>query len=337
MDEDRSSAMSRFITECGWSDSTLTSLMPDASFRQYHRLHQQGRRAMLIDAPPDRENLEAFVSISVHLHELGIRCPEIYQYDLSRGFALIEDLGKLTFTHLLNRGVDETFLYSQAIRLLAELHNHPGACHLHIDHYDFDHFINEARLFTDWYLPATTGKRPNNDVKEHYVKAWQEVYEQLPRMQDTLVLRDYHVDNLMQVENQCAVLDYQDALIGSIAYDLISLLEDARRDISDDLRQNMIQLYWSLHKGVDRDDFLHHCIVWGAGRHAKVAGIFSRLWIRDNKPVYLKHIPRVLRYLEQSMKKSELKPVQNWFSEQDIKLIPVDGRLERKSLLNICG
>ena len=246
---------------------------------------------------------------------------------------MIEDLGDLTFAKLLDQGASETVLYSQAVRLLAALHDHPDASRTALEPYDFQHFIDEALLFVDWYFPAVAGKGTSAAMRARYVEAWNKVYQALPALPNSLVLRDYHVDNLMQVDHECAVLDYQDALAGSIAYDLVSLLEDARRDISPELRHGMIELYCSLRREIDRDNFLHHCAVWGAGRHAKVAGIFTRLWVRDNKPAYLKHIPRVLGYFARSMEDNVLEPVRNWLSESGIELTPVDHRLDRKRLL----
>ncbi|MXZ81558.1 MAG: phosphotransferase [Gammaproteobacteria bacterium] len=337
MDDSRTAAMNRFIADCGWSGAAVTSLVPDASFRRYHRLDHDGRQAMLMDAPPGKEDLTAFVLMTSHLHKLGVRCPTIYRSDLSTGFALIEDLGDLTFTRLLEQGNDETFLYSRAIRLLAALHNHPDARRINLGHYDFDQFIQEALLFTDWYLPAITQRRTGRRLREDYIEAWRLIHQGLSPGEETLVLRDYHVDNLMQADDDCAVLDYQDALIGPPVYDVVSLLEDARRDVSRDLGREMTELYLSLREGVDPDAFLHHCTVWGAQRHAKVAGIFTRLWIRDGKPVYLKHIPRVLGYLERSMANDVLKPVRDWFHALRIELAPVETGLDRKRLLDRSG
>lgn len=329
--------MNRFMADCGWSGAAVTSLVPDASFRRYHRLDHDGRRAMIMDAPPGKEDLTAFISMTSHLHRLEVRCPTIYRSDLSTGFALIEDLGDLTFTRLLEQGNDETPFYSRAIRLLAALHNHPDARRINLGHYDFDQFIQEALLFTDWYLPAITERRTDRHLREEYIEAWRLVHQGLPPEEETLVLRDYHVDNLMQADDDCAVLDYQDALIGSPAYDVVSLLEDARRDVSRDLSRQMTGLYLSLREGTDADAFLHHCTVWGAQRHAKVAGIFTRLWVRDGKPVYLKHIPRVLDYLERSMANDVLKPVRDWFHALQIEPAPVGTGLDRKHLLDRCG
>ncbi|MYB33798.1 MAG: phosphotransferase [Gammaproteobacteria bacterium] len=336
MDDAKFLAVRQFLANAGYLGCKITSLVPDASFRQYHRLEHDGRKAMLLDAPPDRENLAAFISVSAHLRKLGIRCPKIYNHDLSQGIALIEDLGDQTFTRLLDEGADETALYTQAIHVLADLHNNPKACDITLPYYDWQHFIDEALLFVDWYLPVAAGERVPETVRDKFIEEWLEVYDRLPPLEDSLVLRDYHVDNLMQVGNDCAVLDYQDALIGSCAYDFISLLEDARRDISLELFNSMIELYWSLRdKEVDCKNFLQHCSVFGAARHMKIAGIFTRLWVRDNKPVYLKYMPRVIDYVSRSLHDPSLKRIQQWFLGLDVELRPINPVPSQGQLLKI--
>jgi len=336
MDDNKFLAVSQFLADSGYSGCKLTSLVPDASFRQYHRMEHEGFRAMLLEAPPDRENLEAFIFVSAHLQKLGIRCPEILNHDLCKGFALIEDLGDQTFTRLLDKGADETSMYSQAVHVLADLHNHPGACDIKLPYYDWEHFIREALLFVDWYLPLAAGGAVSELARETFIESWLDVYGELLPLEDSLVLRDYHVDNLMQVENECAVLDYQDALIGSCAYDFISLLQDARRDISDKLFQNMVELYWSLRdEEVDRFNFLQHCSIFGAARHMKIAGIFTRLWVRDNKPAYLRHMPRVINYIAGCFEYPVLKPLKKWFFNLNVELLPIDQGLSRQQILKM--
>ncbi len=336
MDDKKFLKVSQFLADSGYLGCKLTSLIPDASFRQYHRLEHDGRKVMLLDAPPDKENLQAFIVVSMHLQKLGIRCPKIFNHDLSKGFALIEDLGDKTFTRLLNEGADETALYSQAIHLLAKLHNNPKACNVKLDYYGWQQFILEALLFVDWYLPLIAGQSPSKIVRETYIEEWFEIYDSLSGLDDSLVLRDYHVDNLMQVDSDCAVLDYQDAVIGSCAYDFVSLLQDARRDVSKKLFNRMLGLYLSLRDvEVNRRHFLQHCSIYGAARHMKIAGIFARLWVRDNKPAYMEHMPRVIDHITRSFEDPGLKGIKNWFLSLDVELRPVSHELSREQILKI--
>jgi len=318
----RQTLRNRFLKDNGWAQASIHALPPDASFRQYFRLRRSGQSIMLMDAPPEHENAAAFVGITRHLQRLGIRVPTIHRADYEHGFILLEDLGEDTFTRLLAAGADETGLYDQAIDLLTTLRNHPHTTDLDIGEYDWTAFIREAELFTDWYLPAHSGEPVSDCVKSAYVEAWRTVFDHLPALEPTLNLRDYHVDNLMMVNQHCAVLDYQDALIGSPAYDVVSLLEDARRDLNPDRVAHSLERYLAGPQAPDARIFAHHYAVWGAQRHCKVAGIFMRLWKRDNKPVYRHHLPRVLKLLTAKLRQPPLQPVARWFKEINTQPFP---------------
>ncbi len=316
----RQALRNRFLEDSGWSRARIHALPPDASFRQYFRLERPGRSLMLMDAPPEHENAAAFVRITEHLQRLGIRAPTIYRTDYDNGFILIEDLGEDTFTRLIAAGTDETGLYDQAIDLLTALRNHPQATGLDTGKYDWAAFIREAELFTDWYLPALFKAPVSDPVKSGYIEAWRTVFDDLPTLEPTLTLRDYHVDNLMLVNNRCAVLDYQDALVGSPAYDVVSLLEDARRDIDPALAARSLERYLTGRQAPDAQIFRRHYEVWGAQRHCKVAGIFMRLWLRDDKPVYLHHLSRVIGLLAAKLRQPSLWPVAEWFKSGNVAL-----------------
>ena len=316
----RETLRNRFLKDNGWQRAKIHALPPDASFRNYFRLEQPDQSMMLMDAPPEYENAATFVRITEHLQRLGIRAPAIHRTDLDNGFVLLEDLGDDTFTRLIDSGSDESGLYDQAIDLLTALHNHPYATSLNIGNYDWAAFIKEAKLFTDWYLPAQFNAPASDSIKSGYIDAWRAVFDDLPTLKPTLTLRDYHVDNLMRVNHRCAVLDYQDALIGSPAYDVVSLLEDARRDIDPRLAARSLERYLKGNGAADEQIFAHHYDVWGAQRHCKVAGIFMRLWLRDDKPVYLKHLSRVTALLAAKLRQPALQPIARWFEANDIDL-----------------
>ncbi len=274
-----------------------------------------------MDAPPESEPVQPFLKVTFHLQKLGVRVPEIMFHDTGNGFILMEDLGTDTFTTLLYDGGDELTLYQSAIDVLTGLHSNSRATDIHTGEYDFEQLIGEARLFTDWYLPAAQPQimqAGHGQRHASYVAAWQTIFNTLPQLDPTLVLRDYHVDNLIMVNNACAVIDYQDALIGSPAYDVVSLLEDARRNISDALSSKILARYFRHNPWTDRDTFMHHYAVWGAQRHCKVAGIFVRLWQRDHKPHYLNHLSRVMKRLENSLRHPALKPLANWCADHNI-------------------
>ena len=270
---------------------------------------------MLMDDPGGADNLSPFINITNHLRNIGILAPEIYHQDIDNGFLLLEDLGDNTFTELLTQDpseANEYHLYQKAIDILAHLHSNPMSTNIPLDNYDLAHFIAEARLFTDWYLPALRKKKTQQTDIDHYEAAWRTIFNALPQIEPALVLRDFHVDNLMLSGDQCAVLDYQDALIGSPAYDVISLLEDARRDIEPTLINAMKQRYFAYFPETDRTVFEHHLAVWGMQRHCKVAGIFVRLWLRDDKPVYLVHLHRVIGLINRHLENPNLAPLKSW-------------------------
>ncbi len=322
----RDALIEAFLSANGWDGATRAPLQGDASFRRYQRLTSGSRRAMLMDAPPPHENVDAFVAVARHLRSLGFSSPDIFAKDKEGGLLLIEDLGDDTFTRMLERAPDsgagaiETDLYGLAVDVLIELHGiapenvfPPG-----IEPYDDEKLLDEAFLLTDWTWPQVFGEKPGEEVLGAYRDAWLRVFPIVHRQPETLVLRDYHVDNLLTLEGRegiarCGLLDFQDAVRGAAAYDLMSLLEDARRDIDPDLYQAMRGRYYAAFADLDRESFEAAFAVLAAQRHAKVIGIFTRLCVRDGKPRYLDHIPRVWRLLETALENPELSPVAQWF------------------------
>jgi N-acetylmuramate 1-kinase len=306
-----------FLFEQGLGTATLEPLQPDASFRRYFRIHQSGESWMLMDAPPERENARVFVTVARHLNRLGLRPPSVMAVDPVQGFVLLEDLGDDTYTRLLARGEAEAGLYSLAIDVLRHLHTHPEVCASELPVYDEQRLLDEAVLLVDWYWPAVCGEPATRPVREAYLDAWRDILRALPASPQTLVLRDFHIDNLMRVPGppgvlQCGLLDFQDALIGSPAYDVVSLLEDARRDLAPGLAEIMLARYLDGWSTQQREAFMHWYGVLGAQRHCKVAGIFVRLCRRDGKCHYLAHVPRVLRLLESHLRQPRLTPLRDW-------------------------
>lgn len=317
---DRRTVVEAFIGAAGWQPAHLRPLAGDASFRRYGRLADNGRRAVLMDAPPDREDVRPFVRIARHLSGLGLSAPAILAADEDAGLLLLEDFGDDTFTRLLAAGTDEEALYRLAVDVLIYLHRLPApqVVLANIPAYDERRLLDEALLLVDWYVAAVTDAPVAPAVRDAYVAAWQEV---LPAVWDdapTLVLRDFHVDNLMRLPGRdglaaCGLLDFQDAVVGPAAYDVVSLLEDARRDVSPQVRATMLQRYLEQAAVPDQQRFKGALAVLGAQRHAKVIGIFTRLHRRDGKPIYLGHIPRVWRLLEDALRHPMLAPVAGWF------------------------
>ena len=317
---DRGSVIEAFIRAAGWQPVHLRPLAGDASFRRYSRLADNGRRAVLMDAPPDHEDVRPFVRIARHLASLGLSAPTILAADEDAGLLLLEDFGDATFTRLLAAGMGESDLYRLATDVLIHLHRLPPAVAVPpgLPAYDERRLLDEALLLTDWYLPAVAGRPTTVAARDACVSAWQQALSVVWQAPPTLVLRDFHVDNLMRLDGRdglaaCGLLDFQDAVVGPTTYDLMSLLEDARRDVSPQVKQAMLQRYLDATDVADREQFAAAFAVLGAQRHAKVIGIFTRLYRRDGKPIYLGHIPRVWRLLEAALRQPALAPVATWF------------------------
>ncbi len=316
----REAIITAFLAKCGWAGAARHKLPGDASFRRYERLSLDGRRAMLMDAPPPKEDVRPFLRVARHLTKLGLSAPHIFEADEANGLLLLEDLGDDTFTRLLAKGEDETALYELAVDALIGLHHVPidKVLPLSTPPYDEAKLLEEARLLTDWFLPAVSGAPVAAAVVESYASAWRGAFKVLDGQPYTLVLRDYHVDNLMRLPSRsgiaaCGLLDFQDALVGPTAYDLVSLLEDARRDLAPGLAQAMMARYLAAFPKLDQDKFAAAAAVLAAQRNAKIVGIFTRLSRRDGKHHYLGHVPRVWRLLNSDLDHPALAEVRAWF------------------------
>jgi len=296
---------------------------------------------MLMDAPPPEKPVTFFADIATFLRKNGLHAPAIYDVDEKHGLMLIEDFGDATFTRILqNHPAQENTLYDLAIDTLVKLHQIPSTGRLSLAPYDTPTLLAEAELLTDWFYPAITHTPASAQQKTQFAEAWRVSIEKLPSYPLVLVLRDYHVDNLMRLEHEypaaCGLLDFQDALMGSPAYDLMSLIEDARRDISSELKDRCLQRYFSAmenqHDFPSQEQLTPWLNVLAAQRHAKVLGIFVRLYKRDNKANYLEHLPRVLALYTAALKREPvLQAVVQWMGEH---LPPETIDIERISASN---
>ena len=321
----RAEMIEAFLRLHGWAGADRAALASDASFRSYTRLVGDGGRALLMDAPPETEDLHSYLDIAGHLGGLGYSAPDILAADPDAGLALIEDLGIATFTHILAVAEEdgrEEPLYRLAVDLLIDLHRQGDlAIPAKLDPYDDARLIAEAELLTDWFLPAVAGAPALAAVREDYVAAWRAVLPAVRAVPESLVLRDYHVDNLILLDDRhgvaaCGLLDFQDAVRGPVAYDLVSLLEDARRDVAPATVAAMRARYLAAFPGLDSGAFAAAYAVLGAQRNAKIIGIFTRLSRRDGKNTYLDNLPRVWRRLEAGLADPVLEPVRAWFDRE---------------------
>lgn len=316
----RQQAITRFLNTHGWGRAVRRPLGGDASFRRYYRLiAPEGVRLVLMDAPPPHENVRPFVRIARHLSSLGFSVPTVVAMDEVAGLLLLEDLGNDTYTRLLTTGADEKILYRRAADVLIALHSYPLVQAIPPDTpaLDSNRLLTDAALLLDWYIPAVTGAPVAAAVRTAYEVAWHSLFDlAVPK---TLVLRDFHVDNLIDLPGRqgiqaCGLLDFQDAVAGPVTYDLMSFLEDARRDIDPALVVALTRHYLVAFPTLDPDAFATSWAVLAAQRHTRVIGVFTRLCVRDGKPAYLRHIPRVWRLLEQACRHPALASVAAWLN-----------------------
>lgn len=302
-----------FLAAHGWEGAQILPLAGDASFRRYFRVVKDGRSAVLMDAPPEHEDVGPFLRVAQHLLDRGFAPPRPLAVDREKGLLLLEDFGDDRVGPLLGREPHrERPIYENAVDILARL-SAERAPH-DLPPYDDAAKAREVSLFTEWYAPAV-----GFEVDEAgFLPAWRTVWDEVLREigeKPVMVLRDYHADNLMVLPDRAdlGLLDFQDALAGHAAYDLVSLLQDARRDVDPALEEVMIDRYARAAGIVDPDRFRAHYEILGAQRNTKILGIFTRLWKRDGKPHYLPLQPRVWAYLERNLAHPALEPVRGWF------------------------
>jgi tRNA threonylcarbamoyl adenosine modification protein YjeE len=324
---------------------TLRYLQGDASTRAYARLADPDASLVLMDSPrqPDgppirdglpysqiahlAEDVTAFHAIAEALASHGTIVPTIRAFDHDRGLLLIDDLGDLTFGQALQQGMDQRMLWTAALDGLVALRAYTpaerlpvpgGTAHHTLHRFDCTALMIEVELTTDWYWPAIKASPIPHDAKADFLRIWNAQIDWLETLPLGWVLRDYHSPNLMWLgETQVGVLDFQDAMRGPWAYDVVSLLQDARLDVSEDVERDLLAHYRDevarREPGFDTATFDKAYAVLGAQRNTKLLGIFRRLAHRDGKTAYLAHIPRIWRYLERDLRHPALADLAAWF------------------------
>jgi hypothetical protein len=343
----------------GGEGCTLTYLQGDASVRRYARLVCSNRPGAIMmdwapqtDGPPIRghlpysriahlaENVRPFVAVASALRAAGLSVPEIYAQDLDRGLILLEDFGDRVFGQVVDRSAsDQAELWRAAVDVLIALRENPpadrlpvvsGATH-HLPAYGHHAFGIEVELLIEWYWPTALCVPVPPDARAEFAALWKAIFDRLLILPKGWVLRDYHSPNLVWLPERkgvarVGIIDFQDAMRGPLAYDLVSLLQDARTDVAPELEARLFQHYCAnvtaRKTGFDRDAFTFAYAALGAQRNTKILGIFSRLAQRDSKPTYLRHIPRLWRYLERDLAHPELSALRGWYD----RYMPADVR-----------
>lgn len=348
---DREAALDAFLDRAGWAGAERHPLPGDASTRRYVRVKRGRDTAMLMDAPVTAEtpaappeaspddrkalgynalarlsgaNLAAYTCLAQALCERGFSAPSVIDGDFTHGYLLSEDLGDDLFARLLPGKVHEGTLYSKAVDVLAAIYrcSFPNALEAHgqqwsLQPYDTVAMMAEADLFLDWYLEQYAEVELDAAAREEWHHHWTTALRRLDACPPGLVLRDYHAENLIylpgrEAEAAIGLLDFQDAVIGHPAYDLVSLLEDARRNVDRKLAVPLKARFVAQAGIDDPAAFDAAYSVLGAQRNAKILGIFVRLAQRDGKARYLDYLPRVARHFVGDLQHPALMPLHLW-------------------------
>ncbi|WP_407493848.1 aminoglycoside phosphotransferase family protein [Pseudooceanicola sp. MF1-13] len=297
-DTDRAALKSAFIASTDWAGASATMVAGDASNRKYDRLTLNGKTAILMDAPVDKgEDVRPFIAVAEYLLDAGLSAPRILARDLDHGFLILEDLGNDLYARIaIAQPEIEEDIYRVAVDCLIALHRAEPMRGL--GRYDPDTTTPLAALAYDWYLGESIG--PNDGAKADFSTAMHDALVQHSKCTVT-ILRDYHAENLLWLPERdgparVGMLDFQDAMIGDPTYDLVSLLMDARRDVTRALADRMIGYYCD-QMGLDREGFETRYHVVGAQRNLRILGVFGRLSRRDGKKHYIDLVPRVWDHL----------------------------------------
>lgn len=359
----RLQAMAAFLEDTAFAEADARYLQGDASARGYARLLLPDRQAVLMNAPrqPDgppirdgkpysalvhlAEDVKPFVAVAEALRARGFSAPEILAFDLDRGFIVLEDFGDAVFKTAMARGMSQTELWSKAVDVLLALSEVPpdpalpvvGSSAYALPQFDAEAMLIEASLIVEWLWPATHGRDLPDHVRAEFETLWRPHLEAAAEADGGWVLRDFHSPNLMFIPGRQGIqsvglLDFQDALYGPLAYDLVSVLQDARLDVPEALERSELDRYCAARTArggaFSSDAFRTLYATLGAQRNSKILGIFARLAKRDGKRDYLAHMPRVARYLERDLAHPALGDLRNFYT----RFFPSAEELPPKSL-----
>ena len=305
----------------------------DASLRLYFR-GNKGAKSVIVMLYPDasegnRAELKRFCDINDKLAGQGIKVAEIYETDEGEVCALLEDLGTQSFGKCLrNESKSAESLYKLAVKALIQTRGITQTSDL--PPYKKMRIYANRRQLIDYYMTLKQGRHPGEECVNNFNAIWDEIEKALPPCPQGFVHGDYHLENLIYTgTGQCALIDYQDAFYGPLPYDLVNLLEDARIDVSQDLRSAMMKTYTKDMPTEEKEAFMLWYRVLAVQFHGRVIGLFIKLAVEQNRDSYLVHIPRLQNYLTESLKAPVLEPLKKWFAEVKLDfqpITPLDGQ-----------
>lgn len=326
---------------------TLQALPRDVSPRQYYRGEKDGRNFIVMLYPEvnaqNHAEMMGFIRIGAWLSAQGIKTPDLYDVNEDLCFAVFEDLGATSFGTCFHQGVlDKPALYKLGTDVLIRMKN-AGTPDLDLPKYNQSRIHENRRQLLDYYMAYIKGTHIEDRKVDEFYDVWDQIEQSLPMSPVGFVHGDYHLENLMYMDQaqgveQCALIDYQDALLGPIAYDLVNLLEDARIDIPDDIRRAMIDHYCEGMGSDEKQTFTSWYRVLSAQFHGRVLGLFIKLAAEQSRDGYLIHIPRLQNYMLRSLEDPILAPLKAWFEKEGVdfqRINDLDGNHIRSVFQNI--
>ena len=316
---EREEKLKLFISSYFSPTQYTTEPMPgDAGMRTYYRVWADSKSYVVMDCPPSYANIQSFISVAQFLLANDFSAPQIIEQDPVQGFLIIEDFGTISIKNRLEKTVGDAKerreVYYLIVDLLCSLQDQK--CLPGLRDFDNELLCKEVELFVEWYIPYAYKRKLEKPEFDEFIELWQNTLAKQDTMPNCVVLRDYHLENMMYLEERdsfrkIGLLDFQDALCGSPVYDLVSVLEDARFDVS---RQEALELidYFVKKKKLDREGVRRNYHILGAQRNCRILGVFARKLVRDHDDSYLKYIPRVQKYLEYDLSHPDLDQIREW-------------------------
>ena len=309
------------------SANNLVEIKSDASFRKYYRLENN---ILVMDAAPEKgESVSKFSEIASILHSFNLSAPKIIDVNNKEGFILLEDFGDKIFSTYMNKE-NKMNLYKKAIDVLIDIKiksNQNKSSLSKLTTYNFEELYRESNLFIEWFIEQKLRMQISNKKREEFYQILQQAFLNIKSQNDTLVLRDYHVDNLILKDHkeplkQVGLIDFQDALLGSSFYDLASLLEDVRMPLNENEKEELLKYYINM-TNENYETVLREINFFSLQRNLKILGIFNRLSIRDGKVRYLEYLPATFNFIKSNLKSSLFLDMKKWIEELQIKELQI--------------
>ncbi|MFN5381781.1 MAG: aminoglycoside phosphotransferase family protein [Alphaproteobacteria bacterium] len=315
-------SFSSFLQNNNLSEYEAHQLPSDCSPRKYYRIYTKEMKYILMDSSAEKSSVQPFSDVANILNDVGIVSPIIYAHNFDLGYMLLEDFGDDLFSSYIRQNPqDLESFYIAAIDVIIKI------CNSDINHnipiYSYELLDKELHVFVDWFLKKQLPEDIVQEAVDELMEIFANLYTRLSLLPSVLVLRDYHADNLMIVRDKMpdpgslGVLDFQDAVLGNPAYDIVSFLQDARVDVSDNLANRCIE-HFLTYTDYDKDVFMECYHILGLQRNLKIVGIFHRKNLRDGSSLYLDFLPRVWLYIEKSLNELNYEPLKNWFKKYNI-------------------